>query len=270
MRKLLAAAFAASLMTGAVMAADPCNTCAPSPCAPACPTRVVCPPQEKWIDVCETIQVQVPVTEYVDEPCEVQVTRMEIVEEEVPCMVNQWTYETKQVCEMKTEVVCEEYTVDVCKTEYRTETRTRKVPQIVCEEEERVVKKKVCEEVCDPNTGKMTKVWREECETVMVPVKKKIMVDQEYECKVKVKVNVPVTKTRQVKRQVPVTKEVRVPKCVQVPSTKIVKVQRPVCETKTVMRKKAVCTMKTVEKQVTRRVKVPVEPVCPPAPAPGC
>lgn len=252
MRRILAFAVAASLTAGYVMAFDACNPCPP--------------PQEKWVEVCETVQVEVPVTVYVDEPCEVTVTKMVASEEEVECFVNQWTFETKQVCEMKKVYEREEYTVQVPKTEMRCETRTRKVPQIVCEEEEKTVTKKVCEEVCDPATGKMTKVWREECETIMVPVKRKIYVEEEYQVNVKCKVMVPEVRTRKVCKMVPVTKEVRVPKMVQVPSTKKVKVMRPVTETKTVMRKKAVCTTKTVEKQVVKKVKVPVEPVCPPTP----
>ncbi len=247
MRKLCLGALAASLLCSSVLASN-----------------FYCPPQEKWVDVVETVQVQVPVTEYIEEPCEVQVTRMEVVEEEVPCTVPQWTFEIKQVCEMVPEVTCEEYTVNVYRTEMRTETRMRRVPTYVCEEVEKVVTRKVCEEVCDPVTGQLRNVYREVCETIMVPVRRKVMVEQPYECKVPVKVCVPTVKTRQVKRMVPVTKEVRVPKCIQVPSTRLVKVSRPVVETKTVMRKRAICTTKTVEKQVTRRVRVP-EP-CPPAP----
>jgi hypothetical protein len=248
MKKLCLGAMAAALFGASAFAVD------------------YCPPQEKWMDVVETVQVQVPVTEYIDEPCEVQVTRMETDMQEVACTVPEWTYETKQIYEMVPVITCEEYTVDAYRTEMRTETRMRKVKRYIYEEQEKVITKRVCENVCDPVTGQMTNVYRDECETIMVPVRRKVIVEEPYECKVPVKVRVPVTKTRKIKTMVQQVREVRVPKCVQVPSTKLVKVTRPVVETQTVMRKRAVRMTKTVEKQVTRRVRVPVEP----CPAPFC
>lgn len=248
MKKLLAIVCAAALTTGSAFAVDLCNPC---------------PPPEKWVEVCETVLVEVPVTEYVDEPCEVQVTRMVPCEEEVQSYENQWIFETKCVPTTKKEVVCEEYTVNEIRTEYRQETRYRTVTRVVCEYEEKTVVDKVCEEVCDPVTGRMRKVWTDVCRTVTVPVKRKVCEEVPYTVNVPCKISVPVVKTRQVVRQVPATKEVRVPKCIKVPVTKKVTVMRPVVETQTVMRKKAVCSTRTVEKQVIKKVKVPVcEPVC--------
>ncbi len=257
MKKLLATVCATVLLGTTAWAADPCNTCNP------------CPPKEKWIEVCETVQVQVPVTEYVEEPCEVQVTRMVPCEQEVEVCKGKWVFEIQTMQATKTVNECEEYTVNETRYEMRPETRTRQVKKEICEQVEKQVTKKVCEEICDPETGKMKKVWKEVCETVMVPVKKVICVDEEYTVNVKCPVTVPVTKTRRVCKQVPYTKEVRVPKYVTVTEKKKVTVMQPVTETKTVMKKRAVCTTKTVEKQVVKKVKVPVEPECPPV-KPAC
>lgn len=245
MRKLLAIAFAASLLATSAFAVDVCNPC---------------PPAEKWVEVCETVQVEVPVTEYVDEPCEVQVTRMVPCETEVDATEGKWIFETKSVPYMRQVVECEEYVCEEPRIELRPEVRTRKAWKTICEDEERTVVEKVCEEVCDPCTGKIKKVWTEVCKTIVVPVKKKICVEEEYTVNVKCKVMVPVTKTRKVIRQVQDCKEVRTPKYIQVPVKRKVTVMKPVVETKTVMRKKAVCTTKTIEKQVVKRVKVPCEP----------
>lgn len=250
MKKLLVAFCAVALMGSAALAANPCNTCIP------------CPPQEKWIEVCETVMVDVPVTEYVDEPCEVQVTRMVPCETEVEVCEGKWVFETTTVPYTKQVIECEEYTVNETRYEMRPETRVRKVNNVVCEEVEKTVTKKVCEEVCDPNTGKMTKVWKEVCETVKVPVQKTVQVDQEYTVNVKCPITVPVTKTRRVCKQVPMTREVRTPKYVREMVTKKVVTMQPTTETQTVMRKRAVTTMKQVEKQVMKKVKVPVEPAC--------
>ncbi|MDR1520293.1 MAG: hypothetical protein LBU23_09165 [Planctomycetota bacterium] len=220
------------------------------------------PPKEKWVEVCETVKIEVPVTEYVDEPCEIQVTRMERVETEVEVCEGKWVYETQTVDCLKWVTECEEYTVNKTRYEKRPETRVRQVPKTICENVEKTVTKRISEDVCDPATGKISKVWREVCETVTVPVNKTIMVDEEYTVMVKCPVTVPITKIRKVKKQVPATKEVRVKKFVQTPVLKKVVTMKPVVETKTVMKKRAVCTTKTVEKQVVKKVKVPVEPDC--------
>ncbi|MCL2000637.1 MAG: hypothetical protein FWG74_04310 [Planctomycetes bacterium] len=247
MKKLLVVMCAAALMGSAVWAASPCNPC---------------PPREKWIEVCETVQVQVPVVEYIEEPCEIKVTRMVPREKEITVTKGKWVFETQIVECMKQVVECEEYTVNQTRYEMRPEIRTRQVKKVVTEEVERQVVRRVCEDICDPETGKMRKVWNEVCETVKVPVRKTICVDEEYTVKVRVPVVVPVVKTRQVKKQVPITREVRTPKFVQYQETKKIQVMEPVTETETVMRKRAVRTTKTVDKQVIKRVKVPADPTC--------
>lgn len=257
MRKLLLIAAAAVAVSGFAAANDPCNPCPPKP-------------RMKWVTVCETVQVEVPVTTYVEEPCEVKVTRMVPTQVECEEMVTKWEYEEKTVPVMRTVVECEDYTVMVKQKQYRMETRTREVWRTVVDCEEKVVCKTVYDEICDPCTGKVTKVARTVEEVVPVKVKRKVCETEEYEVKVPCVVEVPVTKTRQVKRCVEDTKVVRVPKCVKVPVKKMVTVMKPCEETKTVMKKRAVCTTKTIEKQVERRVQVPCEPVveCPPAPCP--
>ncbi|MCC8191316.1 MAG: hypothetical protein LIP77_11910 [Planctomycetes bacterium] len=246
MKRMLALGCVVTMTVGSALAID-CNPC---------------PPAEKWVDVCETVQVQVPVTEYVEEPVEVKVTRMVPCEQEVTTYENKWTFELKCVPYMKKEVVCEEYTVNEPRTDYREETRYRTVTRVVCDYEEKTVIDKVCEEVCDPVSGRIRKVYRDECRTVTVPVKRKVCEEVPYTVKVPCKVMVPVTKTRKVVREVPSTKEVRTPKCIKVPVTRKVTVMKPMIETQTVLRKKAVCTTRTVEKQVVRKVRVPVEPGC--------
>lgn len=230
--------------------------CLPNPCpAP-------CPPQEKWVEVCETVQVQVPVTEYVDEPCEVMVTRMVPVEEQVQECVTRWVTETKVVPYMKKVWEYEEYTVEVPRYERRPETRVRTRTKTICEEVPKTVSRTVYDEVCDPVTGKICKVPRTVTETVMVPVKRKVCVDEEYTVMVKCKVMVPETRRRKVCKEVPMTKEVCEKKAVKEWVTKTVTVMRPVQEKQVVMKKRKVCTTKTVEKQVVKKVKVPVEPGC--------
>lgn len=256
MGKFLSASLAAMLLAapawaGPRNAADDCNTCPPPP------------RKDRYAEVCETVQVEVPCIEYVDVPCEVNVTRMVEEEEEVPIMTTQWTYEPREVTEMKRVTECEEYQTEVTKTMFTYETRTRQVPKIVEEMEEKLVTKRIPRQECDPNTGCPRVVYDEVCESITVPVKRRIMVDEEYECRVAKKVPVSVTRTRKVTRMVPVTKTVMEPKCNQVPSTKIVKVRKPVCETKTIMRRRAVRTTKLVDKTVCKKVLVQEPAPCP-------
>ncbi|MDR3078023.1 MAG: hypothetical protein LBV15_04585 [Planctomycetota bacterium] len=225
----------------------------------ACPPP---PPKEKWLEVCETIQVPVAVTEYVEEPCEVKVTRMIPVEKEVTAKSGKWVYEDKQVPCLKRVTVCEEYTVNETRYEIRPETRMRKVPRIVCEEVEKTVVDRVPEEICDPASGRIIRRWREECRMVVVPVERRIMVDEEYTVNVRCPVQVPVARSRRVVKEVPDTRLVRTPKYVCENVTKTVKVLEPSVETRTVMRKRAVKTTRMVEKQVVKRVKVPAGPDC--------
>ena len=250
MRKILALACAASLMASSALAVDLCNPC---------------PPKMKWVEVCETVLCEVPVTEYVDCPVDIKVTKMVPCEVEYEECVGKWVYETKTVPYMKQVMECEEYTVNVIKTEMRCETRTRKVCTTVPEIEERTVTRKVCEEVCDPVTGRIKKVWNTVCEVVPVTVNKKVWVEEEYTVNVPCKISVPEVRTRNVCRQVQMTKEVRVPKYIKEMVTRTKTVMQPVVETQTVMKKKAVRSTRMIEKQVVKRVQVPVEPGCEPA-----
>gem|GEM_PF-2241980 len=253
MRKLFLLAAAAVAVSGFAAANDPCNPC---------------PPKMKWVTVCETVKVEVPVTKYVEEPCEVKVIRKVPTQVECEEMVTKWEYEEKTVPVTRTVVECEEYTVMVAKKEYRVETRTREVWRTIVECEDKTVKKTVYDEICDPCTGKITKVARTVEEVVPVKVKRKVCETEEYQVKVPCVTEVPVTRTREVKKCVEETKTVRIPKCVKVPVKKTITVMKPVEEIKTIMRKRAVCTTEIVEKQVERRVRVPVEPACPPTPPP--
>lgn len=259
MKKLVLAAAVAVVFSGFALANDPCNPC---------------PPKMKWIEVCETVQVEVPVTTYVDEPCEVKVTKMVPTQVECESFETKWEYEEKCVPVQRKVVECEDYTVMVKQKQFRTETRMKKVWKTVVDCVEVPVCKTVYDEVCDPCTGKVTKVPRTVNTVTTKQVKRKVCEEVPYEVKVPYYCEVPVTKTRKVTRCVEDTKIVRVPKAVKVPVKKMVTVMKPVEETKTIMKKKAVCTTKTVEKVVTKRVQVPCEPApctpaCPP-PAPAC
>ena len=220
------------------------------------------PPKDKWIEVCETIQVPVAVTEYVDEPCEVKVTRMIPVEREVEVQSGKWVYEEKRIPYMKKVTEREEYAVNETVYEIRPETRTRKVQRVVREETEKTVVDRVPEEICDPATGRTVRRWREECRTVIVPVERRIMVDEEYTVNVRCPVQTPVVKTRQVTREVPDFRLVRTPRYVCENVKRKVKTLEPSVETQTVVRKRAVKTTRMVEKQVVKRVKVPAGPDC--------
>lgn len=251
MRKILACVLMATLGAGSVFAFDACNPCPPAPC----------PPKMKWVEVCETVQVEVPVVTYVDVPCEVKVKKMVPCEQEVDAYETKWINETKMVPVKRRVYEDEEYTVMVTKNECRTETRVRKVPQYVCETVEKQVWETVCEEVCDPCTGEIRVVKNKVCKTVPVEVRRKIYVEEPYEVQVLCKVKVPEVRTRRVCRVIEEMEEVCVPKCVKVPVKKTVTVMKPTYETQTVMRKQKVCTTQTVEKQVVRKVQVPCDPV---------
>jgi hypothetical protein len=220
------------------------------------------PPREKWAEVCETVRIRVPVTEYIEEPCEVKVTRMCPVEKQVETRVGKWIYEECEVKTTRKVVECESYTVNETRYEIRPEIRVRRAPRIVCEEVEKTVVDKVCEEVYDPATCSTRKVWTDVRRTVAVPVERRVMIEEEYTVDVKCPVQYPVVKTRKVVREVPETRMLRTPKYVYETAIKTVKVMEPKVETVTVLRKRAVKTYKTIEKQVVKRVKVPAEPEC--------
>lgn len=222
-----------------------------------------CAPAERWVDMVETVQVQVPVTTYVDEPYQVRSTRMVPVDEYVMVPQRRWVNETRTVPCTRTVYETETYVVNETRYENRPQTRYRKVNRTVREMEARTVTRKVCEQVCDPATGRTRTVTRKVCDTEMVPVKRKICVEEPYTVNVRCPVTVPVTKTRRVARQVPATRQVSERRCVTDMVRQKVTRMQPVEETRTVMRKKAVCTTRTEERQVVRRVRAP-EPPCDP------
>ncbi|MDR0361685.1 MAG: hypothetical protein LBJ46_03215 [Planctomycetota bacterium] len=259
MKKIMMLVAVGIVMTGVASAYDPCGTCAPNPCAK---------PKIKYVEVCETIQVEVPVTEYVEEPCEVKVTKMVPCEKEVEVCEGKWVFEERIIPYKKQVIECEEYTAYETRTEMRRETRTRKVCREVPETIMKTVYEDVCVEECDACTGKAKAVHKKICKEVPVTVMRKVWEEECYEVDVPCKVKVPVTRTRQVCKLVDAEKCVRTPVFKQFMTTKKVTVMVPQETTKTVMKKRAVCATKTVEKVV--RKKVPVEEPCTPCPAPAC
>ncbi|MDR1612800.1 MAG: hypothetical protein LBT97_08450 [Planctomycetota bacterium] len=241
---------------GVAAAVDPCGACAPDPCEK---------PKIKYVEVCETIQVEVPVTEYVEEPYEVKVTKMVPCEQEVEVLEGKWVYEDRIIPYKKQVIECEEYTDYEYRTEIRKETRTRKICREVPETVTKTVVESVCVEECDPVTGKVSLVTKKIRKEIPVTVVKKIWEEECYEVEVPYKVKTPVTRTREVCKLVDAEKCVRTPVYKRFTAIKKVKVMVPQEITKTVMKKRAVCTTKTVEKVI--RKKVPVEDPCTPAPA---
>lgn len=250
-----------SLGFGAVvMANDACNPCPPPPC----------PPPMKWVTVCETVQVEVPVKTWVYDDVEVECTVMKPVEKEVQYTVNKCVMENKTVMVKKKVMRDEEYTKMVKKTIMQPKTMTRKVAKIVCEEVTKEVDKVYWDEVCDPATGKITKCKRVEKECVPVTVKKKIWVDEEYTVNCPVVIEEPVKCIRKVPCYVEEEKCIQVPKTVCETKTKKVIVMEPAKEKKIVKQKRCVTTTKTIEKVVQKKVQVPCEPPAPVCPPPAC
>lgn len=198
----------------------------------------------------QTVSVQVPVTEYVDEPYTVNVTRMVPVEQVVEVPQGRWVTERRQVPATRTEYVNEPYTVNVTRYETRRETRTRQVNRTVRDYETRQVNRRVYERVCDPVTGRSRRVARDVCDTVTVPVKRRVCVDEPYTVNVRYPVSVPVTRTRRVVRQVPTTREVCERRWVTNTVRQTVTTMQPVVETQTAVRRRAVVTNRIVERPV--------------------
>ena len=227
---------------------------------------LACPPAERWVNVYETVQVQVPVTEYVDVPHQETYTRMVPVQTQVTEPRQRWVNETRTVPATRTIYVDQPYTVNECRYERRPVTRYRQVNRTVRETEARQVCRTVYDRVCDPCTGKSRKVARTGYETKMVPVKRKICVTEPYTAYERERVMVPVTKTRRVAQQVACTRQVVERRCITEMVPRTVTTMRPVTETRTVMRKQAVCTTRTENRQVARQIRVPAPapaaPVC--------
>ena len=230
-------------------------------------TGAYCPPAQQWVDVVETVKVQVPVTTYVDEPYTYTTTRMVPTQQVVNVPQGRWINERRTVPCTRTEYVNEPYTVYETRTERRPETRTRRVTRTVRETEQRVVTETVYDRSCDP-CGRSIRVPRTVTRTVSVPVKRKVCVEEPYTVNVKHCVRVPVTKYRRVARSVPATREVNERRYVTETVQRTVTTMRPVQETVNATRKRAVCTTREEERQVTRRVLVPAPaPVVAPVPA---
>lgn len=248
MKKLAFALFAMAMTAGQVCALD----------------SLACPPAQRWVNVYETVQVQVPVTEYVDVPFQETYTRMVPVQTQVTESRQRWVNETRTVPSTRTIYVDQPYTVNECRNERRPVTRYRQVTRTVRETEARQVARTVYDRVCDP-CGKSRKVARTVYETKMVPVKRKICTTEPYTAYERERVMVPVTKTRKVAQQVACTRQVVERRCITEMVPRTVTTMRPVTETRTVMRKQAAYTTRTENRQVVRRVLVPA-----PAPTPVC
>lgn len=204
--------------------------------------------------VVETVKVQVPVTTYVDEPYSYQATRMVPTQQQVQVPVGRWVTETRSVPCTRTVYETEAYTDYETRTVSRPETRMRNVTRTVRENETRMVNKTVYDRYCDPCTGKSRRVARTVSRAVVVPVKRKVCVQEPYTVNVRERVSVPVTRTRQVARQVAETRQVQERRWVTETENRTVTTMKPVQETVNATRKRAVTTMQEQERQVTRRV----------------
>jgi hypothetical protein len=221
----------------------------------------------------ETVRVEVPAVEYVVEPVEIEVRTMTPVEEEIDSFELVYEEVDKEITVNRIVQECVEETVQVKKRELVPETRTRQVWRSVVKFEKRPVCRTVYDIICDPCTGKETRVARTVETVIEVPVRSKVCETEEYIAKVATWKEVPVTRIRVVEKCVPEKKVVKEKVCRKVPVKKKVTVMRPTTVKKTVNQQKKVCTTKTVDKKVWRRVQVPCEPepVCPnPPPCQTC
>ncbi|MCD8352306.1 MAG: hypothetical protein LUC93_17015 [Planctomycetaceae bacterium] len=237
MKKVLAAVAALFLSAGTVFAVE----------------AAYCAPVNNYVDVVETVKVQVPVTTYVDEPYEYQATRMVPVQREVQVPTGRWVTETSTVPTTRTVFETQNYTAYETQYVSRPETRMRTVNRTVRENETRYVNRTVYDRVCD-ECGRSRRVARTETRAVVVPVNRRVCVQEPYTVNVREAVQVPVTRTRQVARSVPATREVTTRRWVNETSTRTVTTMQPVQETRTATRKRAVTTMQEQERQVVRRV----------------
>ncbi|MCC8190779.1 MAG: hypothetical protein LIP77_09120 [Planctomycetes bacterium] len=201
----------------------------------------------------QTVRVEVPVTQYIEEPYTVNVTRMVPVEREVMVPCGRWVTERRQVPTTRTIYVDEPYTVNETRYVTRQETRMRQVTRTVRETQARVVNDVVYENVCD-ECGRNQQVARTVSRTVNVPVKRRVCVEEPYTVNVRVPISVPVTRTRRVARSVPATREVCERRYVTETVARRVTTMQPVVETRVQTRRRAVTTTQVVEQ--------PVAPVC--------
>lgn len=182
-----------------------------------------------------------PTIQYVDETYQTTRTRMVPVTREIEVPQRRWVTEMKTVPCTKKVYVNETYVVNETRYVNRPETRTRQVTRTITESEERQVTDRVYEEICDPATGRTRRVARDVCRTVVVPVKRKVCVEEPYTVSVKQKITVPVTKTRRVAKTVPSTRQVAERRCVTEMVKRQVTVMQAIQEPCTAVRRVPVC-----------------------------
>lgn len=221
-----------------------------------------CAPAQEYIDVVETVNVQVPVTTYVDQPYQYQTTRMVPVQQQVQVPQGRWVTETRTVPCTRTVYETQAYTDYETRTIRRPVTRMRQVTRTITENETRTVCETVYDQVCDTCTGKMRKVPRQVNRTVVVPVKRKICVEEPYTDTVKERIRVPVQRTRQVAREVPSTRQVTERRWVTETACRTVTTMQPVQETAYGTRKVPVTTMRQEQRQIVRRIPAPAPAPC--------
>lgn len=220
------------------------------------------PPVQSYMDVVETVTVQVPVTTYVEERVPCVTTRMVPVQQQIQVPQGRWVTETRTVPCTRTVYETQAYTDYETRTVSRPVTRMRKVNRTITENETRVVNETVYDRVCDPCTGKTTKVPRCVSRTVVVPVKRKICVEEPYTDTVKERIRVPVQRTRQVAREVPSTRQVTERRWVTETACRTVTTMQPVQETAYGTRKVPVTTMRQEQRQIVRRIPAPAPAPC--------
>lgn len=210
----------------------------------------VCPPSGCPDTGSGTYGIQVPVTRMVDVPYNVNFTRMVPVQREISVPRGRWVTERREVPAMRTIYVNEPYTVNETRYENRRVNRTRQVNRTVRDFEQRQITETVFDNVRDPYTGCMTRVPRQVCRTISVPVTRTVTVDEPCTVNVRVPVTVPVTKTRRVAREVPTTRTVNDRRWVTEMVRERVTEMQPVTETRVETRQEAVCTTELVPQRV--------------------
>ncbi len=228
---LLAAIAAAVVISGQAFAVEYC----PTPVVPA--------------------TMQVPVTTYVEEPRQYTVTRMVPNTRTVQVPQRRAVQERVQVPCTRTEWVNETYTTTESRWSTRPETRMRKRTTTVIEEQPRTVRRRFSRDVCD-ECGRSRRVHETACVTEMVPVRRRVVVDEPYTVNVRYRVNVPVTKTRRVARQVPATREVMQTRYVTEMVNQTVTEMQPVSQVMGYTVRRPVTTYQTVP------APAPVAPAC--------
>ncbi len=241
MKKPILAAICAVVLSGSAFGA---NYCPPSGCYPIANTAPVVTTPAAVVTPAPVVAtpapvVSTPTTQYIQEPYNVQVTRMVPVERQVDCPQGRWVYETRTVPTTRTVYENVAYQATECRYENRPVTRYRNVCRTVTEMRNKTVRRRVRETVCD-DCGRARTVSRTVCETVQVPVNRRIRVQEPYTAYERVRVNVPVTRYRQVARSVPTTQQVTERRWVVENVRRTVTEMQPVVETQVRYRTRAV------------------------------